>query len=51
MNVDVNGREQVIRQKQIGLHNEHVKDLTVLEPIIMSSDLENITSGKPKVML
>ena len=31
-NVDVDGRQQVIRQKQIGLYNKHVKDLPVLEP-------------------
>ena len=31
-NVDVDGRQQVIRQKQIGLYNKHAKDLPVLEP-------------------
>ena len=31
-NVDVDGRQQVIRQKQIGLYNKHVNDLPVLEP-------------------
>ena len=31
-NVDVDGRQQVIRQKQIGRYNKHVKDLPVLKP-------------------
>ena len=31
-NVDVDGRQQVIRQKQTGLYNKHVKDLPVSEP-------------------
>ena len=32
MDVDVDGRQQVIILKQIGLYNKHVEDLPVLEP-------------------
>ena len=31
-NVDIDGRQHVIRQKQIVLYNEHVNDLPLLEP-------------------
>ena len=31
-NVDIDGRQQIIRQTQMALYNKHVKDLPVLEP-------------------
>ena len=50
-NVDVDGTQQVIRQKQIELYNKHVKDLPVLEPNVVRVRKDNKWETKSCVIV